>query len=404
MFGAFNRFIGLEAEPAQQPRSSTADNSFGFQVLRNKDPEVPLEPWFDFIIGINGRLIEDPDPHLFATEVRNCAGSSVTLEVWSAKGQKSHSVSLPVPATPTGTPGPTPTLGLAVQLAPLSSTQNIWHVLSIPSPLSPAYRAGLLPHSDYIIGTPSGTLRGESALGELVEDHLDRTLVLWVYNSEFDVVREVELIPTRGWGGEGALGAELGFGALHRLPVGLGEEVEGPGEVVFENAPLGSRGDGSGAQFGGYGQHQQQEQQPQGYGYGYGYGYGDQAQGQGQGQGQQQQQEQHQFLVPANLSSPPPPPMVGTPTNRVASPATTTSTGAVAGHGRSHRKARAAPSPSAFDEYFAEGLEKSKELDYAPSSRKGTPLPPPPKKGGGGAVQSPPPPPVTSGSPSPAAE
>ena len=58
--------------------------------------------------------------------------------------------------------------------------------------------------------------------------------MLWVYNSEFDVVREVELVPTRGWGGEGALGAELGYGALHRLPVGLGEEVEGPGEVVFE--------------------------------------------------------------------------------------------------------------------------------------------------------------------------
>ncbi|PYH77684.1 hypothetical protein BO82DRAFT_358059 [Aspergillus uvarum CBS 121591] len=403
MFGAFNRFIGLDAEPAQQPRSSTADNSFGFQVLRNKDPEVPLEPWFDFIIGINGRLIEDPDPNLFATEVRNCAGSSVTFEVWSAKGQKSHTVSLPVPATATASP----TLGLAVQLAPLSSTQNIWHVLSIPSPLSPAYRAGLLPHSDYIIGTPSGTLRGESALGELVEDHLDRTLVLWVYNSEFDVVREVELIPTRGWGGEGALGAELGFGALHRLPVGLGEEVEGPGEVVFETAPSGSAstsrvGDGpSGVvQFGGYAQqhHQPGQEQQHTQGYGYGYGYGDQGQGQGQGQ------EQHQFLVPANLSSPPPPPMAGTPTHRVASPATTTTTtGAVASHGRSHRKARAAPSASAFDEYFAEGLQKSKELDYAPSSRKGTPLPPPPKKGGG-AVQSPPPPPVTSGSPSPAAE
>jgi hypothetical protein len=35
------------------------------------------------------------------------------------------------------------------------------------------------------------------SLGELVEDHLNRTLVLWVYNSEFDVVREVELVPTR---------------------------------------------------------------------------------------------------------------------------------------------------------------------------------------------------------------
>lgn len=30
-------------------------------------------------------LQEDPDPNLFATECRNCAGGSVTLEVWSAK-------------------------------------------------------------------------------------------------------------------------------------------------------------------------------------------------------------------------------------------------------------------------------------------------------------------------------
>lgn len=57
MFGALNRFIGrLEGEPVQQA-SNNGDNSFGFQVLRNKDPDLPLEPWFDFIIGINGRLI-----------------------------------------------------------------------------------------------------------------------------------------------------------------------------------------------------------------------------------------------------------------------------------------------------------------------------------------------------------
>lgn len=58
MFGALNRFIGLDAEPTRQARTqSTSDNSFGFQVLRNKDAELPLEPWFDFIVGINGRLI-----------------------------------------------------------------------------------------------------------------------------------------------------------------------------------------------------------------------------------------------------------------------------------------------------------------------------------------------------------
>lgn len=58
MFGALNRFIGrLDGEPGQQPRNGPNDNAFGFQVLRNKDPELPLEPWFDFIVGINGHTI-----------------------------------------------------------------------------------------------------------------------------------------------------------------------------------------------------------------------------------------------------------------------------------------------------------------------------------------------------------
>jgi hypothetical protein len=224
-----------------------------------------------------------------------------------------------------------------LQLAPLSVTQHIWHVLSIPSPLSPAYLAGLLEHSDYILGSPSGTLRGESALGELVEDHLNRSLVLWVYNSEFDVVREVELVPTRGWGGEGALGAVLGYGALHRLPVGLGEEVEGPGEVVFETKE----------------------------------------------DGQEQLRETPAFnstpaapagsyLVPANLASPPP----------LSSPTSTLNSSAPPRSSKPRRNRHAGVSPSrTFDEYFAEGEQKSKEEDLAPS-RKGTPLAPPPKVGG----------------------
>lgn len=210
-------------------------------------------------------------------------------------------------------------------------------MLNIPSPLSPAYRAGLLPHSDYIIGTPSGTLRGESALGELVEDHLDRTLVLWVYNSEFDVVRTVDLVPTRGWGGEGALGAELGYGALHRLPVGLGEEVEGPGEVVFE-----TRADGSSTPV------------PESALFPTNVDAGIPAPPQ-------------QFLVPANMKSPPP-------------LASADSAPQVSHHGKKARGARASPH-RAFDDYFAEGEQKSKEQDHVPS-RRGTPLPPPPKAGG----------------------
>ena len=245
-----------------------------------------------------------------------------------AQGQRTHSLTVPVPAPPTS-------LGLNLQLAPLASTQNIWHILSIPSPLSPAHLAGLLPHSDYILGSPSGNLRGEAALGELVEDHLNRSLILWVYNSEFDVVREVELVPRRGWGGEGALGAVLGFGALHRLPVGLGEEVQAPGEKLFEaNYEERKSSDYPGNANGSDGQ----------------------------------------FMIPAD-QLPPAPPLLNpnAPPHSDLTPSATR-------QGRKARHHGAAPPNKGFEDMFAEGAAKSKEQDHAPS-RKGTPLPPPPKAG-----------------------
>ncbi|OCT46385.1 Golgi reassembly stacking protein [Cladophialophora carrionii] len=313
MFGALNRFIArLDGEPPpRQTDSGPSDTSYGFQVLRNTKKELQLEPWFDFIIGMNGHYL----------------------------GQRTHTLTIPVPAS--GEP-----LGLSLQLTPLNSTQNIWHVLSIPSPLSPAHQAGLLPHSDYILGSPSGTLKGEAALGELVEDHLNRSLVLWVYNSEFDVVREVELVPRRGWGGEGALGAVLGFGALHRLPVGLGEEIQAPGESLFD-ADKKSHESG-----------QQQQQQQQAFANNF------------------QPAPVENLPTPPPMISPnvPPPPMLNpnvSPPSTAAPPRTR--------KGRHH----AAAIKNGFDDMFAEGTKKSAEQDHIPS-RKGTPLAPPPRSGSAG--------------------
>ena len=57
VFGALNRFISrLDSDgPAQSP--GIRRGAAGFQVLRNKSHEVALEPWYDFIVGINGRQI-----------------------------------------------------------------------------------------------------------------------------------------------------------------------------------------------------------------------------------------------------------------------------------------------------------------------------------------------------------
>jgi hypothetical protein len=340
MFSALNNFISrLDSEPSTQKanQGGVGDNAYGFQVLKNTNTDLPLEPWFDFIIAINGHYIETPDPTLFATEIRNCTGGFCSLDLWSAKGSRTHAITIPVPQDQS--------LGLSLQLAPLSSTQNIWHILTVPSSLSPAYLAGLLPHSDYILGSPAGILRGESAFGELVEDHLNRSLVLWVYNSEFDVVREVELIPRRGWGGEGALGAVLGYGALHRLPVGLGEEVQGPGEKMFdaERASM----DQSNTYNGNAGPYFQPEIQAQ--------------------------QLPGQVLSPPPLLNPSvsPPPMMSPNTPPIA--------GLMPQRPKKGRRNVKSPN-SAFEDMFAEGEAKSAEQDFVPS-RKGTPLAPPPRVG-----------------------
>lgn len=102
MFGALNRFISRLDSESPSRSSRQGHPSYGFQVLRNKNQEIAIDPWYDFVIGINGRQIvrreseshperltdgaqDDPDQNLFATEIRNCAGSTVALAVWNPK-------------------------------------------------------------------------------------------------------------------------------------------------------------------------------------------------------------------------------------------------------------------------------------------------------------------------------
>ncbi|UKZ77460.1 hypothetical protein TrVFT333_005181 [Trichoderma virens FT-333] len=315
MFNALNRFMSrLDGDAPQRQHDR---ESFGFQVLRNTNLELPIEPWFDYIVGINGRPIDNPDPSLFAQEVQNCAGGTVTFGLWSAKGQRTREMHIPVPVD-------TAALGLSLQFAPISLAANIWHVLDVPAN-SPADVAGLLPYSDYILGSPEGALHGESALGELVEDFIGRPLRLYVYNNEYDVSREVTIQPSRNWGGDGALGCTLGYGALHRLPAPLSEPVNAPGETMFD----GEFNEKSGGEF--ISTEASPPPPPTG-----------------------------DFLVPAQIVSAPP--RGGTPRG-------------------GKKKERHAPN-NFMDDYLKEEEQKSLALDNAPKG-KGTGLPPPPKGASG---------------------
>lgn len=223
-------------------------------------------------------------------------------------------------------------LGLTLQWTPVSVVSNIWHVLDVPAN-SPADTAGLLPYSDYILGTPEGVLHGEGGLSELVEDHIGRPLRLYVYNNEYNVTREVTIQPSRDWGGEGALGCVLGYGALHRLPAPLSEPVHAPGETLFD-------GDSESAAPPHAAQFIPVDAQSQGNRFSPVPG------------------SSADILIPAQVVSTPP-------------------------VTRTKKKERHHHAPiNLMDDYFAEQEKKSRELDNVPS-RQASPLPPPPKAGGG---------------------
>lgn len=326
MFGALNRFIArLDSEPQpQQQRPSSSGNTYGFQVLQNKGSALPLEPWFDFIIGINNHSIDNGDPNLLAMEIRNCAGTTISLGVYGVKGQQIREIYAPIPPDGSG-------LGLSLQWTPLSVSEDVWHILDV-MPNSPADVAGILPYGDYVIGSPERELHGEAALGELVEAFMDQPLRLYVYNHEYDVTRMVTITPAKDWGGDGALGCVLGYGALHRVPAPLTEPSHGPGETLFE----------SGDNF-----TQPLEAVAA------------------------ENQSQQDFLIPANMqvhASSPPLPSTGPP------PAGRTKKQRARHH---HTTAPAA----GLDDYFAEGEQKSHEIDKGSTPKPSASLPPPPKKG-----------------------
>lgn len=169
------------------------------------------------------------------------------------------------------------------------------------------------------------------------KQHISRPLDLHIYNHEYDLTRLVTITPSRNWGGSGALGCVLGYGALHRLPVPLNEPPQAPGETLFETVNLNTSS---------------------------------------------------QFPPPSSSSPSIPSSNLLIPAEHLPDPSTTTTTPKhTTGGRRTHHRPTAAHhhvnaiSPnSQMDEYFREGEAKSKELDHAPTANTGN-LPPPPKMG-----------------------
>ncbi|KAI8997037.1 GRASP55/65 PDZ-like domain-containing protein [Pilobolus umbonatus] len=202
---------------------STEQNQYGFHVLKVKENspafKAGIEQFFDYIVSINQIPLNNGDSQLLLTTLEEYEGKPLPLGVYSSKEQSFREVTL----IPTKDWNPSNVneksyIGCSVRFCSFERAgENVWHILDI-SPNSPAEMAGLIPYTDYIIGSPNMTLRQEDDLYALVEEYLGKPLRLYLYNTEWDSCRECIIVPNHEWGGSGSLGCDVGYGLLHRIP------------------------------------------------------------------------------------------------------------------------------------------------------------------------------------------
>ncbi|GAB5593131.1 Golgi reassembly-stacking protein 1 [Umbelopsis nana] len=196
----------------------------GFHVLKVKENSpayhAGIEQFFDYIISINGHRLDDGNSELLQEQFTQNIDKSVVLDVYSSKEQSVREVTI-VPSKSWHTPDKpeeTSLIGCSIRFCSYENAgEHVWHVLEVAEN-SPAEMAGVIPHTDYIIGSPHMTLRSEDDFYSLVEDSLGKPLRLYLYNTEWDSCREVIIIPNHDWGGQGSLGCDVGYGLLHRIP------------------------------------------------------------------------------------------------------------------------------------------------------------------------------------------
>ncbi|VVC28160.1 Hypothetical protein CINCED_3A020759 [Cinara cedri] len=189
----------------------------GYHVLKVQDNSpgqaAKLEAFFDFILAINNTRL-DKDNDTLKEILKNEDGNELTLAVYSSKTQIVREVKI-IPNSNWGGQG---LLGVSIRFCSFAgANENVWHILDV-HPNSPADKAGLRSHIDYIIGSDSIMHESED-LFMLIEAHEGRPLKLYVYNVELDTCREVSITPDSAWPGEGSLGCGIGYGYLHRIPI-----------------------------------------------------------------------------------------------------------------------------------------------------------------------------------------
>ncbi|KAM9349726.1 Golgi reassembly-stacking protein 1a [Symphorus nematophorus] len=111
-----------------------------------------------------------------------------------------------------------------------------YHVHGV-QPNSPAEQAGLQPFFDFILSLDNKRLNEENELlKELLKANMEKAVKMEVYSTKTTRVRELEVVPSNMWGGQGLLGASVRFcsyqGANENVWHVLDVEVSSPAALA----------------------------------------------------------------------------------------------------------------------------------------------------------------------------
>ncbi|CAH1759677.1 5085_t:CDS:2 [Entrophospora sp. SA101] len=150
----------------------------GYHVLKVHENSpahsLGIEPFFDYIVGINGLSLDTPSSFILQEQLYNNIDKKVILLIYSTKEQEFREVSL-VPNKNWSSKLENGLIGCSIRYCSYESiNEHVWHILDIAP-------------DNYVIGSPHATLRGENDFYELVESNLGKPIRIYVYNADFDV-------------------------------------------------------------------------------------------------------------------------------------------------------------------------------------------------------------------------
>uniref|UniRef100_A0A1A7XWY7 Golgi reassembly stacking protein 1 n=1 Tax=Iconisemion striatum TaxID=60296 RepID=A0A1A7XWY7_9TELE len=111
-----------------------------------------------------------------------------------------------------------------------------YHVHGV-QPNSPAEKTGLQPFFDFILSLDNNRLSEENELlKEVLKANVEKAIKMEVYSTKTTRVRELEVVPSNMWGGQGLLGASVRFcsyqGANENVWHVLDVETSSPAELA----------------------------------------------------------------------------------------------------------------------------------------------------------------------------